>query len=151
MWCWLFPLFLGFSQALSNNLDCMLSGVLGRHYCWPVKMSSVIRLLCAVITWTKQREFAVSAGTFKAAGDLAVEQTGRWKCTVCLWIFLPQTPSPGADRLSESWWPDCNPSEWGRQADNIVSGKAGEVYLLGQVWNETAWESSLSLKPHNHL
>lgn len=42
--------FLGFSQALSNNLDCMLSGVLGRHYCWPVKMSSVIRLLCAVIT-----------------------------------------------------------------------------------------------------
>lgn len=69
---------------------------------------------------------------------------------VCLCILLAQTLARGADRPSESWWPGCNPSESDWQADNIVSGKAGDVYLVGQVWSETAWES-LPLEPHNDL
>lgn len=144
MWCWLYPLSSGSSQALSNNLDCKLSGVLGRHYYLSAKMSNMMRLLCAVITWTKQQEFALAAGIYKADGYVADEQTSRWRC-VCLCIFLAQTLSPGAHRPSESWWPGHNPSVWGWQADNIASGKAGRVYLLGEVWGETAWESSLPL------
>lgn len=152
MWCWLYPLSSGFSQALSNNLDWKLSRVLGRHYSLSAKMSVVVRLLCAVITWIKQQEFAVTAGTYKADGSPSgsLEQKGRWRCA-CLCIFLAQAPSQGADSSSQGWWPGCNPNDWGWQADYIVSGKAGEVYLLGQVWSETAWESSLPLEPHNRL